>query len=525
MSSNIISGYLRIGPIPLKIKQVVEMDADPYFKDIAQVEDGFVYLMPRKEAFENALNKLKENNPNLFLDDAVRTLIEERLVYWTDTSKPAIHKIPITPSPYDLEGKADIGNNPPCHVLFESVAKGGKNARNKKHGWRGSRIDSEQPIFSSPQRAKGEWTVVFDKDNTGLVGNWERVEGLSGLHTKLGLFIFAKICDPRNQMRHPSKEPVGVSYEDLRRALGLREMSIEKFKPLVDRLVRDWADLKATVRNVVIGGLPIGIADCALFVISKVWDKQFEMHGEPVQIGWLFDPGPWAKYYFNRDAKPWLSTLQNTVLELDHRDIMRADVMALHISTLLFVVAGGDQFKKQAIKRTVEELLELAGELPEPEYRGEHWAGRTRERLEIALDTMLASKLAAAIEYNPNFPDPIGRGWVERWLSATITLTSPEAAAFLGRDVPEPKAKLPARLERKQRAQKPAKPQPGEKLDEPTAARLRAEIAQNFPNQTKAAEYFGCTQSKLSRALARIFAPDPILAVKLKTFLDSLGTA
>ena len=435
--------------------------------------------------------------------------------------KQAVHKIPTTITPFNSEGKAHIGNCSPCHVLFESVSKGGKNARNLKNGWRGSRINPEQPVFSSPQRIKGDWTVAFDKDNTGLVENWARVEGLSALHTKLGLFIFAKICDPRNQMRHPNKEPVGVSYEDLRRALGLREMPIEKFKPLADSLVRDWADLKATVRNVVIGGLPIGIAECALFVISKVWDKQFEMYGEPVQIGWLFDPGPWAKHYFNQDAKPWLSTLQTTVLELDHRDIMRADILALHIATLLFVVAGGDHFKKQAIRRTVEELLELAGELPEPEHRSKNWANRTRERLEIALETLLASKLLAAIEYDLNYPVPGGKGWVERWLSATITLTSPEAAAFLGKDVPEPTAKLPTRLERKQRARKLTKPQPSEKLDEQTAARLRTEIARNFPNQTKAAEYFGCTQSKLSRALARIFAPDPTLAAKFKTFLDS----
>ena len=519
----VISGYIKAGPTAKRISRIKPEDNDPIFLDIAQDEEGYIYLLARKEAAKKELLRLKEKDTELSLNDAVKALIEERLSYWGEDSKAA-HKIPTTAPPFDSNGNALIGNNPPCHVLFESVAKGGKNARNKKNGWRGSRIDPEQPVFSSPQRAKGEWTVAFDNDNTGLIGNWERVEGLSALHTKLGLFIFAKICDPRNQMRHPSKEPVGVSYEDLRRALGLREMSLEKFKPLVDGLVRDWADLKATVRNVVIGGLPIGIAECALFVISKVWDKQFELHGEPVQIGWLFDPGPWAKHYFNRDAKPWLSTLQTTVLELDHRDIMRSDVLALHIATLLFVVAGGDQFKKQAIQRTVEELLEMAGELPEPEHRGGHWAARTRERLEIAFETMLAAKLAAAIEYEPNFPDPIGKGWVERWLSATITLTSPEAAAFLMRNVPEPKTKLPARPARKQRALKPPKPQPCEKLDEQTAERLRVAITRNFENQTNAAKYFGCTQSKLSRALARIFAPDRTLAAKFKTFLDSLTT-
>lgn len=434
-----------------------------------------------------------------------------------------VAKIPITASPFNGKGEAAVGNNPPVHVLFESVAKGGPNARKLENGWENSRVNPEQAIFKTPQRVKGDWTVFFDN---ALTGSWTRVEGLSPLHTKLGLYCLAKICDPRNQMRHPSKEPVGVSYEDLRRALGLRELPIEKFKPLADGLVRDWADLKATVRGIMINGKPDGIAECSLFTISKVWDKQFEFFEERQQIGWLFDPGPWAKHYFNRNAKPWLSTLQNTVLELDHRGIMRADTLVLHIATLLFAVAGGDQFKEQTIARTVEELLELAGELPEPEHRAKDWARRTRERLETALDTLLSTKLAAAVEYDPMYPGggENGKGWVEYWLSATITLTSPEAAAFLGRDVPEPVAKLPARLERKRKARKPEPVLPMERLDDTTAARLRAGIAQRFMNQTQAAQHFGCSQSALSRAANRINAPKPDLAAKIQKFLGSLDT-
>lgn len=472
-----------------------------------------------QELFEQRLTELAQASGMTF-----EAYVQKKLAEYQTHSKPTVHRIPRTASPFDPEGKALVGNNPPCHVLFEAIAKGGQKARHQKNGWKGSSINPEHPVFKSPQRTKGDWTVAFDMDNTGLIGNWARVEGLSALHTKLGLFCFSKICDPRNQMRHPTKEPVGVSYEDLRRALGLREMSIEKFKPLADSLVRDWADLKATVRGIMINGKPDGIAECSLFVVSKVWDKQFEMFGEPVQIGWLFDPGPWAKHYFNRDAKPWLSTLQNTVLDLDHRGIMRADVLALHIATLLFVVAGGDQFQKQAITRTVEDLLELAGELPEPEHRGGHWARRTRDRLETALETLLADKLAAAVEYGPTYPDPgeSGKGWVERWLAATVTLTSPEAAEFLGRDIPEPAAKLPARLEHKRKARKPEPAPPGERLDELTAARLRAGIAQRFPNQIQAAKHFGCSQSALSRAANGINAPKAELAGKIRTFLDSL---
>lgn len=437
-------------------------------------------------------------------------------------AKPAVHKIPTTTGPFDDTGAAPVGNSPPCHVLFEAVAKGGPNARKQVNGWKGRDNNPEDPVFRNPQRVSGDWTVYFDPQTDSPIAPWGRVEGLSALHTKLGLFCLAKICDPRNEMRYPNKEPVGVSYEDLRRALGLREMPMAEFKPLADRLVKDWADLKATVRGVMINGKPDGIAECSLFVVSKVWNKQFAMFEERVQIGWLFDPGPWAKHYFNRGAKPWVATLHQAILDLDHRGVRRADILALHIATLLFVVAGGDHFQKRAITRTVAELLEVTGELPEPQQRGAHWANRTAEALHVALETLQSMKLVATVEFGPKYPDPgeRGKGWVERWLNATITLTTPEAAAFLGRDIPEPTAKLPARLERKRQARKPGKAQPGERLDNATAARLRARIAQRFPNQRAAADYFGCSQPFLSLVANQRRGPGDF-AAKIRAFLDS----
>lgn len=444
----------------------------------------------------------------------------EEAVTRGDQAVPKAEKIPLTASPFDSDGAAIIGNNPPVHVLFESITKGGADARHQKNGWKGRDSNQQLPVFRTPQRVKGDWTVYFDANSCPEAEQWGRVEGLSALHTKLGLFCLAKICDPRNNMRHPNKEPTGVSYEDLRRALGLRGKPMAEFKPLADSLVKDLADLKATVRGIMINGKPDGIADCSLFVVSKVWDKQYEFFDERAIIGWLIDPGPWAKHYFNRNAKPWLSTLQSAVLDLDHRGVRRADVLALHITTLLFVVAGGDQFKEQAITRTVADLLELAGELPEPEHRSKHWGNRTAEALHTALETMQGMKLVAAVEYGPTYPDPgdRGKGWVDRWLSATITLTSPEAAAFIGRDTPAPTASIPARLERKRKAHK--RKLLGDMLDVETAARLRERIAQQFVSQRDAAQRLGCSQSMLSLVLNRRRAPGE-LAPKLQELLDS----
>lgn len=494
-------------------------------------------------ATENTANMTDEDCVELAneLDESVEDLIEQRA--WAASFQKTMEigqallkrqavkvaKIDRTSDPFNGKGVAPVVNNPPCHVLFQAIAKGGPNARNLKNGWDSNPINPELPVFKTPQRTKGDWTVYFDPNSGPLAEQWQRVEGLSALHTKLALFCFAKICDPRNAMRHPSKDPVGVSYEDFRQALGFtqRGKALEDFKAQVDQLVRDIADLKATVRDIMINGKPDGIAECSLFAISKVWDKQYKFFENRVQIGWLIDPGPWAKYYFNRDAKPWLSTLHAAILELDHRGVRRADVLALHIATMLFTVAGGDQFKEQTLTRTVEDLLELAGELPEPEHRGTNWGSRTAEALHCALETLQDMRLATIV-FSANYPDPgdRGKGWVDRWLSANVHLTTPEAAAFLGRDIPDPVTQLPTRLGRKQRAQKPvAVKVPSEKLDKATADRLRAGIAQQFPNQTKAAQYFGCSQSALSRAANGINAPKPELAAKIQKFLDSLERA
>lgn len=493
----------------LKAKQA-ELGDDAFWEFFSE------YTMKKIEAATQAGSKKKVRE----IADELRAVAEQ-----IAPSKPAVLKIPTTEPPFNGEGNGTLPNNGPCHVLFEAVAKGGPNARNQKHGWEDSSVNPEKPVFRNPQRVKGDWTVYFDANDGPVAKQWGRVEGLSARHTKAGLYFLAKICDPRNNMKHPNKEPTGVSYEDLRRALGCREMPIAEFKPIADAIVKDWVDLKATVRNIMINGKPDGIAECSLFIVSKVWDKQFEFFDERAQIGWLIDPGQWAKYYFNRKARPWLATLQQAVLDLDHRGVRRADVIALHIATLLFVVAGGDQFKEQAITRTVAELLELAGELPEPEHRGGHWGNRTAEALHTALETLQSLKLVATVEYGAGYPDAgeRGKGWVERWLSSSITLTTPEAAAFLGRDIPETTAKLPARLERKQRVRKLPRLKPAERLDDATAARLRAGIAQEFPNQTKAAQHFGCSQSALSRAANGINAPKPELAAKIQTFLDSLN--
>jgi len=438
--------------------------------------------------------------------------------------QPALNsppRIPRSPDPFNGGETADVINHPPGRVLFEACAKGGPSARKRVKGWRENTLG--YPAFRDPQRVKGEWTVYFDHDGSPPDEVWRRVEGLSALHTKVALFFMARICDPRSNAKYPTQNPVGVSYEDLRSVLGFtkRGKAWEDFKAKTNEIVKDLADLKATVRGILINGKPDGIAECALFTISKIWNAQSDIFGEQVQIGWLVDPGPWARHYFNSETKPWLSTLHRALLELDHRGVRRSDVLALHIATLLFMVAGGSQFKERAITRTVAELLELAGELPEPEHRGANWANRTSEALSAALETLLGNKLLASVEYGPTYPDPgdRGRGWAERWLASTVTMTTPEAASILGQKPTDvPAGNVPPRLAKKRQTRKSLTP--GERLDKTTAERLRARIAEHFPNQTQAAKYLGTTQSTLSRVLNRATTPKPELAASIRAFLD-----
>ena len=140
--------------------------------------------------------------------------------------------------------------------------------------------------------------------------------------------------------------------------------------------------------------------------------------------------GQWANHFLSNSGVYWVSRLAQAVLHLDHRENRPGDSLAKKIMYLLFVVPADIAHVNSPCKLIVGDLLQQIGELPVPEARGQNWAARTREALELALKTLEETGLVASVEWPDGFgPADIPRvtGWAARWLNARIRITGVEA--------------------------------------------------------------------------------------------------
>ena len=106
-----------------------------------------------KEQVEGLIKKLVKGVTSDTDEDKLQELFEIAVKLLAETVRgkqavPKPAKIPRTDDPFN-EGRAAVGNNPPCHVLFQALAKGGPNARNLKNGWEDNPIN-QQPVFKTP---------------------------------------------------------------------------------------------------------------------------------------------------------------------------------------------------------------------------------------------------------------------------------------------------------------------------------------------------------------------------------------
>ena len=309
---------------------------------------------------------------------------------------------------------------------------------------------------------------------------------------------------------------------------------------------------------------------CKIFHVLSSWHygeqgelfekENGELDHAPVSIHCV--SGAWLADWMNKDGGYfWVQFMSRKLLEIPGAN--EAERYAKRIGMLLLGFAAGTDHLNKEIKFTVREILDEIVAMPTDEYRGLggreakkgiHWANRTDKALfgwreddggdfvdgggegcsgvyhPGAFDVLVS--YGALVRYHKGdtdrpYPDPGTRqaGWQDRWLECPVYMLTPEAADKLAIDVlpiAEP-ATLPDKTARNRRGMgKPVKKLVKEQfLDTATAERFRAEISRQFPNQTKAAEYFGCTQSGLSRVLNRQRAPGVDMAGKIKKFLDS----
>jgi DNA-binding transcriptional regulator YiaG len=146
--------------------------------------------------------------------------------------------------------------------------------------------------------------------------------------------------------------------------------------------------------------------------------------GQAANISWSVRAGHWAYGWFNASGRVFVGRMARALLELDHRENRGAAILAKKIGQLVLLQAGSDRQSRLAV--IVSTLLTDIGELPVEKARTKDWAGRTRDRL----DDALLSLLEAGIFVHIDWPDGYGpsdedrqRGWVDHWLAARIELS------------------------------------------------------------------------------------------------------
>ena len=542
-------GYLKVGPVIARIKKITSEDDDPFFMDIAQLDDGFVYLLPKKEPFKTALAALVKDN-ELSIEDAVRVLISERLAALVQIEKPAAPKVAYLPNPYDRKETetADKANNKVTHVAGLALAFGGKNAEKKVHSWRKNTVNGH-PLFPY-NKGQDEITVYLEPEGYNAAELWAKVHSMDALTLDVYLAILAFICDPRNKATYPHVGWFTVNPQQIADMKAFRRYGNDR-RVLIGKIVEAIHTISDLRTNFRIHWPGTGKKEqnrmatesgCRLIHIGGVtYLDQGELFEHPEQfpkedreiVGISLFIGKWGNYWLqDGETYYWVAASTRLLLELG---CSKGDEFAKKIGALLLTVEGGTRSRNKTLGFTVAELLERIGELLAEEYRGklvngkqvgQNWASRTAEYLQAGLTTLLQIGMLASYNFSSDYPTPGDRGaaWSERWLSARVYLTTPEAAAKLNMNLPQATPAIPGVPERKRRVRglgKTKKPLVrGQYLDAATVAAIYEAYKERNWTQQSLARELKIARPTLSNVLNRREAPSAELAKRIRAFLE-----
>lgn len=461
-----------------------------------------------------------------------------------ERARQAVPKPPKAPDPPELAANC-IHN----HVVGRAIAAGGKKARKTVGGWYDNTVDG-RPVYRYEHNGSVV-TVYLEPQDYKAMELWAKVHALDALTLDVYLAVLALICDPRNKAAYPHfgwfvVNPAQVAdMKAFRRYGNDRRVLIRK---IVDAL-HTLSDLRTTFaipwpgRGKQEKTRVARETGCRLFHIgSVVYIEQGELFEHPNEFpkdkqaeAVNIFVGKWANYWL-RDGERyyWVAAASRRLLEMEHRPDRMGDVVAKKIGMLLLTVEGGTDSHNKTREFTVARLLETIGELMAEEYRGkrdgsgesregEHWASRTEEYLQYSLTRLKQDGLLASYNFSSDYPEPgdRGRGWVERWLSAKVYLTTPEAMAKL-EQAPQQAAQRAIKPRRVRGLGKPKKPLVrGQYMDAATVAAVyEAYKSRNWTQATLAKE-LKIARPTLSNVLNGKEAPSVELATRIRAFLDT----
>ncbi|CAK0767257.1 hypothetical protein CCP4SC76_4720007 [Gammaproteobacteria bacterium] len=437
------------------------------------------------------------------------------------TPKPTI---PQTPGPFIGKDEADAPNNPPLNYGLVCVANGGKDTMSLMEGWEANQYDGT-PVKVQLHIAGYDSTfrATIDTRDREAPELWAVVKRFSPLHSQLAAYVLTKLGDKSNKGCFPFKSTVDITMDELLDIKGIGRRGQEK-EPIMQEIataMQDLLDLKLDCKHLMYNGKHIHIPNARMFEYGEAYDRpNYDGDGQ-TPCWWRVRVGLWADFYFQNNGTYWtVPDMRRDMLALDHRETRPNEAMAAIIGITLLTIAGGTRHREGPVTYRVDVILSKCGYLLKPEHRGVHWAGRTRDRLEGALEELIKVKKLAAYSFGDGYPEPNnrGRGWVELWLGGTVTMTTMEAAAKAGQPIKEPvglsKTKRKTRIE-----QTPI--ETGEPLDKETADKLGAAYRDRGWNQERLGKQFKLSQGQMSKVLNRSKSVTPELATRIKAFLDS----
>ncbi len=499
--------------------------------------------------------------------------------------KPAVpkRKPPRSPNPSDGGDSMPMVTAPIPHFWGQALTAGGPNAGRMERGWEKNTVNQHPQFARTRITSKGgEATVYFDAKGYSAVELWGKVYSIDELALETYCVILALMSDSRNACPPGYVKRFYINPAQILELKGFRRWGEDRrvaLRRVIDaiKLLSEWTtdysgfplppDKKGKPRFAEQRG-------CKIFHVLSSWhageqgelfeNEQGDLEHAPLSIHCV--SGDWLAHWMNEDGGYfWVQSISRKLLDIPGAN--DAERYAKRIGMLLLGFVAGTAHINGEICWKVRKILEDLVMLPTEEYRGlggregrkgQDWARRTDKALfgyltdevdadgndvyepgafDILLEYGVLARYHKGDEDHP-YPDPgcRGAGWQERWLETPVYMTTPEAAAKIATNplpdsltqeqvVPHEKPAILGTVLRKWTRRGTGKPKKklaiGQYLDTATAERLRAEIARHFPNQIKAAEHFGCTQSGLSRVLSRNRAPGVELAAKIKMFLDN----
>ena len=500
-------------------------------------------------------------------------------------NKPAVpkRKPPCSPDPSNGGDSMKTSTTPLAHFWGQALSAGGADCSRRLNGWLENTIN-QHPRFARANMTHGggDAVVYFDPKNYSALELWGKVYSIDDLVLEVYTVILALMCDSRNACPPGFVKRFYINPSQILNLKSFRRWGEDRrvaLRRVIDavKLLSEW--------TTDYGGFPLPpdkkgkprFAEqrgCKIFHVLSSWHlgeqgelfekENGELEHAPVSIHCV--SGSWLEHWMNSEENYcWIQSISRKLLDIPGAN--DAERYAKRIGMLLLGFVAGTAHINKEIRWTVRKILEDLVMLPTDEYRGlggregrknEHWANRTDKALfgyltdevdadgnevyepgafDILLEYGVLARYRKGDEDHP-YPDPgcRGAGWQERWLETPVYMTTPEAAAKIAtnplpdsltqeqvvtREKPAITGKVLRKWTRRGTGNPKKKLAIGQYLDTATAERLRVEIARHFPNQIKAAEYFGCTQSGLSRVLSRNRAPGVELAAKIKAFLDS----